>query len=92
MSTPRTLTLVSIALPAAPMVPLLPLSLYSLISFSLLLIIFVVCFINNFFADMKAQRVFDPLVGKIQQILLANQVVKMILKIDDVIRMGPEEQ
>jgi len=41
--------------------------------------------------DMKKQRVFDPLVGKIQQILLANQVVKMILKIDDVIRMGPEE-
>jgi len=38
--------------------------------------------------DMKAQRVFDPLVGKIQQILLANQVVKMILKIDDVIKMG----
>jgi len=26
--------------------------------------------------DMKKQRVFDPLVGKIQQILLANQVVK----------------
>jgi T-complex protein 1 subunit epsilon len=41
--------------------------------------------------DMKVQRVFDPLMGKIQQILLANQVVKMILKIDDVIRMGPEE-
>jgi T-complex protein 1 subunit epsilon len=38
--------------------------------------------------DMKAQRVFDPLVGKLQQILLANQVVKMILKIDDVIKMG----
>jgi len=38
--------------------------------------------------DMKAQKVFDPLVGKIQQILLANQVVKMILKIDDVIKMG----
>eukprot|EP01111_Echinosteliopsis_oligospora_P018268 TRINITY_DN826_c0_g1_i1.p1 TRINITY_DN826_c0_g1~~TRINITY_DN826_c0_g1_i1.p1 ORF type:complete len:541 (+),score=194.79 TRINITY_DN826_c0_g1_i1:159-1781(+) len=41
--------------------------------------------------DMKKQRVFDPLVGKIQQILLANQVVKMILKIDDVIRMGGDE-
>jgi len=39
--------------------------------------------------DMKAQGVFDPLVGKVQQVLLANQVVKMILKIDDVIRMGP---
>jgi len=40
--------------------------------------------------DMKKQFVFDPLVGKIQQLLLANQVVKMILKIDDVIRMGSD--
>jgi len=42
--------------------------------------------------DMKAQSVFDPLVGKVQQILLANQVVKMILKIDDVIKMGGGEE
>jgi len=41
---------------------------------------------------MKAQGVFDPLVGKVQQILLANQVVKMILKIDDVIKMGGNEE
>jgi len=40
--------------------------------------------------DMKVQGVFDPLVGKVQQVLLANQVVKMILKIDDVIKMGAD--
>jgi T-complex protein 1 subunit epsilon len=35
--------------------------------------------------DMKEQNVFEALIGKQQQILLATQVVKMILKIDDVI-------
>ncbi|PWA55844.1 TCP-1/cpn60 chaperonin family protein [Artemisia annua] len=35
--------------------------------------------------DMREQNVFDTLIGKQQQILLATQVVKMILKIDDVI-------
>jgi len=35
--------------------------------------------------DMKAQKVFETLKGKQQQLLLATQVVKMILKIDDVI-------
>ncbi|EFJ11610.1 hypothetical protein SELMODRAFT_158694 [Selaginella moellendorffii] len=35
--------------------------------------------------DMKEQNVFETLIGKKQQILLATQVVKMILKIDDVI-------
>ncbi|OAY73387.1 T-complex protein 1 subunit epsilon [Ananas comosus] len=35
--------------------------------------------------DMKDQNVFETLIGKQQQILLATQVVKMILKIDDVI-------
>lgn len=35
--------------------------------------------------DMKAQKVFETLIGKQQQILLATQLVKMILKIDDVI-------
>ena len=34
---------------------------------------------------MKAQHVFDPLISKRQQFLLATQLVKMILKIDDVI-------
>jgi len=36
--------------------------------------------------DMKEQGVFETLIGKQQQILLATQVVKMILKIDDVIQ------
>ena len=35
--------------------------------------------------DMKSQGVFETLIGKQQQILLATQVVKLILKIDDVI-------
>uniref|UniRef100_N1QYM8 T-complex protein 1 subunit epsilon n=1 Tax=Aegilops tauschii TaxID=37682 RepID=N1QYM8_AEGTA len=35
--------------------------------------------------DMREQHVFETLIGKQQQILLATQVVKMILKIDDVI-------
>lgn len=35
--------------------------------------------------DMCEQNVFEALIGKQQQILLATQVVKMILKIDDVI-------
>jgi len=36
--------------------------------------------------DMKKQKVFETLIGKKQQLLLATQVVKMILKIDDVIQ------
>eukprot|EP01039_Chlorochromonas_danica_P003604 gene3604-3947_t len=39
-------------------------------------------------ADMKEQLVFETLIGKQQQIQLATQVVKMILKIDDVIMHG----
>lgn len=35
--------------------------------------------------NMKNQRVFETLIGKQQQMLLATQLVKMILKIDDVI-------
>ena len=35
--------------------------------------------------DMRQQSVYESLIGKQQQILLATQVVKMILKIDDVI-------
>ena len=38
--------------------------------------------------DMRALGVFETLLGKQQQIQLAAQVVKMILKIDDVIAMG----
>jgi len=42
-------------------------------------------------ADMKEQRVFETLIGKTQQILLATQLVKMILKIDDVIQPAQYE-
>lgn len=42
--------------------------------------------------DMKEQNVFDPLSSKMQQFLLAAQVVKMILKIDDVIAEKPPEK
>ncbi|KAL8287220.1 hypothetical protein RQP46_003672 [Phenoliferia psychrophenolica] len=38
--------------------------------------------------DMKAQFVFDPLISKRQQYLLATQLVRAILKIDDVITAG----
>ncbi|TPX35964.1 hypothetical protein SmJEL517_g01680 [Synchytrium microbalum] len=44
--------------------------------------------------DMREQFVFDPLISKRSQFLLATQLVKMILKIDDVIMpggVGPEE-
>lgn len=37
-----------------------------------------------FFLDMKVQNVIESLNSKTQQILLATQLVKMILKIDDV--------
>ena len=35
--------------------------------------------------DMREQHVFETLIGKKQQLFLATQVCKMILKIDDVI-------
>jgi T-complex protein 1 subunit epsilon len=38
--------------------------------------------------DMKKLHVVEPLTSKRSQILLATQVVKMILKIDDVIKQG----
>jgi T-complex protein 1 subunit epsilon len=41
---------------------------------------------------MKEQHVFDPLISKRQQFLLATQLVKMILKIDDVIVHEPPQQ
>lgn len=37
------------------------------------------------FSDMKKQHVYDPLISKRQQFLLATQVVRMILRVDDVI-------
>lgn len=38
--------------------------------------------------DMRELHVYETLIGKQQQFQLASQVVKMILKIDDVISMG----
>jgi len=38
--------------------------------------------------DMRGQKVFETLIGKQQQMMLATQLVKMILKIDDVIING----
>lgn len=47
--------------------------------------------LSGFSTDMKEQNVHDPLISKQQQFLLATQVVKMILKIDDVIKKGGQE-
>ncbi|KAH9578893.1 Chaperonin Cpn60/TCP-1 family [Trypanosoma melophagium] len=42
--------------------------------------------------DMKEQQVFETLQGKCSQLRLATQVVKMILKVDDVIVTHPDEE
>lgn len=41
--------------------------------------------------NMKDQRVFETLIGKKQQLLLATQLVRMILKIDDVMEPNDYE-
>ncbi|KAI8928855.1 chaperonin Cpn60/TCP-1 family [Entophlyctis helioformis] len=41
--------------------------------------------------DMRSQHVFDPLISKRSQFYLATQLVKMVLKIDDVIQPGQAE-
>ena len=41
--------------------------------------------------DMSKQRVVETLIGKQQQIMLATQLCRMILKIDDVIAPGGYE-
>jgi T-complex protein 1 subunit epsilon len=43
---------------------------------------------NDHTTDMMDLGVFETLIGKQQQLQLAAQVVKMILKIDDVISQG----
>uniref|UniRef100_A0A3B5AH80 T-complex protein 1 subunit epsilon n=1 Tax=Stegastes partitus TaxID=144197 RepID=A0A3B5AH80_9TELE len=48
------------------------------------------CLHNNT-NDMKQQHVIETLIGKKQQILLSTQVVKMILKIDDIRSPGETE-
>ncbi|EPQ52896.1 hypothetical protein GLOTRDRAFT_132104 [Gloeophyllum trabeum ATCC 11539] len=42
--------------------------------------------------DMKQQFVYDPLISKRQQYLLATQLVRAVLKIDDVITAGQDEE
>ncbi|KZS92333.1 hypothetical protein SISNIDRAFT_474685 [Sistotremastrum niveocremeum HHB9708] len=42
--------------------------------------------------DMKKQWVYDPLISKRQQYLLATQLVRAVLKIDDIITAGGEEE
>lgn len=42
--------------------------------------------------DMKQQHVIETLIGKKQQISLATQVVRMILKIDDIRKPGESEE
>ncbi|CAK5268492.1 unnamed protein product, partial [Mycena citricolor] len=42
--------------------------------------------------DMKKQFVYDPLISKRQQYLLATQLVRAVLKIDDVITAGESEE
>ncbi|XP_043920841.1 T-complex protein 1 subunit epsilon [Protopterus annectens] len=46
---------------------------------------------QNGTSDMKKQHVIETLIGKKQQISLATQVVKMILKIDDIRKPGEIE-
>ncbi|KRZ16229.1 T-complex protein 1 subunit epsilon [Trichinella zimbabwensis] len=43
----------------------------------------VPCLANSV-GDMKAEKVFETLIGKKQQVMLATQVTRMILRIDDV--------
>ncbi len=40
--------------------------------------------VDAYLVDMKEQHVIETLIAKKQQITLATQVVKMILKIDDI--------
>ena len=39
-------------------------------------------------ADMREQRIFETLIGKQQQFQLATQLVRMVMKIDDVLMHG----
>ena len=45
----------------------------------------------NRFADMREHFVIDPLIGKRQQLLLATQLCRMVLKINNVIMAGSDE-
>ena len=41
--------------------------------------------------DMKQHFVIDPLIGKRQQLLLATQLCRMVLKVNNVIIAGSDE-
>jgi len=43
------------------------------------------------FTDMRENFVIDPLIGKRQQILLATQLCRMVLKINNVIIAGSDD-
>ena len=43
------------------------------------------------FPDMRENFVIDPLIGKRQQLLLATQLCRMVLKINNVIIAGSDE-
>ena len=45
----------------------------------------------NLCADMKQHFVIDPLISKRQQLLLATQLCRMVLKVNNVIIAGSEE-
>jgi T-complex protein 1 subunit epsilon len=47
---------------------------------------------KTFYLDMKQQSVIETLIGKRQQISLATQLVRMILKIDDIRLPGESEE
>ena len=47
--------------------------------------------ISGVLPDMKKHFVIDPLIGKRQQLLLATQLCRMVLKVNNVIIAGSEE-
>lgn len=44
-----------------------------------------------FFTDMKEHFVIDPLISKRQQLLLATQLCRMVLKVNNVIVAGSDD-
>lgn len=45
----------------------------------------------NFNTDMRDHFVIDPLISKRQQLLLATQLCRMVLKVNNVIIAGSDE-
>jgi len=45
----------------------------------------------DFTADMRQHFVIDPLIGKRQQLLLATQLCRMVLKVNNVIIAGSDD-